>query len=146
MAIKDSQFSSASPIISGTETVPILQGDPLDNALFPLPDILFRKVNDLGSVSGDISIDLSLGQVFTMQLTGNITSITFSNFPPSGYIMDRELRITQDTTGGWTITWPTGGSWPGAAPYVVSTTGTDHIGFAFNSDGTYTGYPVENIG
>lgn len=56
--------------------------------------------------SGVVNIDLSLGQNFTLALTANVTSITFSNMPGSGFSAEFELQITQDATGGRTLVLP----------------------------------------
>lgn len=54
----------------------------------------------------------------TMTLTGNITSITFSNWPASGRLGVMTLILTDDGTGGRTISWPGAVDWgnDGAPP------------------------------
>lgn len=66
----------------------------------------YRKVNALTISAGAVNIDLSLGQDFTLALTANVTSITFSNLPGSGYVPQFELQITQDATGSRTLALP----------------------------------------
>lgn len=56
--------------------------------------------------SGVVNIDLSLGQNFTLALTSNVTSLTFSNLPVAGFAAEFELQITQDATGGRTLALP----------------------------------------
>jgi hypothetical protein len=54
----------------------------------------------------------------TMTLTGNITSITLSNWPASGRLGTMTLFLLDDGTGGRTITWPAAVDWgtDGAPP------------------------------
>jgi hypothetical protein len=58
--------------------------------------------------SGVVNIDLAGGvnRNFTLSLTANVTSITFSNLPPSGYVGEIEVEIKQDATGGRTLALP----------------------------------------
>jgi hypothetical protein len=102
---------------------------------------------DMGNVSGTAIVDLSSGHVFTMTLTGN-TTLSLSNPPESGKLLEVELRIKQDSTGGRVVTWPASGKWPGASPFVLTTDANalDYIGLSVASDGSYTGYPVEDVG
>lgn len=72
-------------------------------------------VTALSIASGVVNIDLALGDYFTLNLTANVTSITFSNLPASGNAKSIALRIKQDATGGRTVALPasfkaTGGS------------------------------------
>jgi hypothetical protein len=61
----------------------------------------------LGNVSGTLNLSsYTNGGVFHLTLTGNITSITLPA-QSSTYQRVFELVITQDATGGRTITWPT---------------------------------------
>jgi len=63
--------------------------------------------NARGNVTGTVTIDLSLAtaHIQTMILTGNITFV-FSNPPASTKNIQFQLDISQDATGGRTITWP----------------------------------------
>lgn len=72
-------------------------------------------VNVLSIASGVVNIDCSMGNYFTLSLTANVTSITFSNLPASGKAQSIAIRIRQDGTGGRTVALPssfkaTGGS------------------------------------
>lgn len=83
--------------------------DELSNIIGP------DTVTALSIASGVVNIDLSLGKFFTLLLTANVTSITFSNLPASGKPGEFAVRIRQDGTGGWTVALPssfkpTGGS------------------------------------
>lgn len=57
---------------------------------------------NLGSVSGTVNIDCSLGIHYKMVMTGAITSLTFSNYSTQQY-----KTITLEITGNYTITKPT---------------------------------------
>lgn len=63
------------------------------------------KVNALGNVTGAVTVDISLANVCTMTLTGNIT-LTLTNPAPTGNHGHFYLLITQDATGGRTVTFP----------------------------------------
>ena len=70
---------------------------------FPLtPDI-----NARGNVTGTVTVDLSLTTAHWQQmvLIGNITFV-FSNPPVTDKELSFILEITQDVTGGRTVTWP----------------------------------------
>ena len=65
-----------------------------------------RVVTALSISSGVVNIDLSLGDLFTLSLTANVTSITFSNLPGSGNGQAIFIRMKQDAVGGWTVAFP----------------------------------------
>lgn len=64
------------------------------------------SVTALSISSGVVNIDYSLGDYFTLSLTSNVTSITFSNLPGSGKGASLALLIKQDATGGRTVALP----------------------------------------
>ena len=61
------------------------------------------------SSSGTLVLDLSLGNVFDVTLTEDVTTLTISNPPSSSGSFT--LFAKQDGTGGWIITWPASVSW-----------------------------------
>lgn len=64
-----------------------------------------------GSWTGAVTL-LSYPQTYLATLTGNVTSLTL---PTSPYALESgtvTLVLTQDATGGRTITWPTSVKWP----------------------------------
>jgi len=77
-------------------------------------------VSTLTSSSGVVNIDCSLGDYFTITLTENVTSITFSNLPASGHGASKMVRITQDSTAR-TVAWPASFKWAGGSAGAVST-------------------------
>ena len=69
----------------------------------------------LSIAAGVVAIDLSLGEHFTLTLSANVTSITFTNLPAAGFARELSIRFVQDATGGRTVALPasfkaTGGS------------------------------------
>lgn len=66
-------------------------------------------VTTLSISSGVVNIDLSLGDLFDLSLTANVTSITFSNLPGSAKGQCIFVRMKQDGTGGRTVALPS--SW-----------------------------------
>lgn len=63
-------------------------------------------VTALAISAGVVNIDCALGDYFTLFLTANVTGITFSNLPASGSGRALCVAITQDATGGRTVTLP----------------------------------------
>lgn len=68
----------------------------------------------LGSSAGAVIFNYSLGMGITLNLTENITSISFSNIPTSGDVCQFEIDIRQDSPTPRTIAWPGTIIWPDA--------------------------------
>jgi hypothetical protein len=68
-------------------------------------------VND---ASGATNLSLATGNVFNVTLSGNVT-FSFSG-AVNGKACSFGLYISQDVTGGHTITWPNGVKWSGGLP------------------------------
>lgn len=64
-----------------------------------------EKINARGNVTGAQTIDLTLGNHASLTLTGNVT-LTVNNPSPTGNFCALVLYITQDATGGRTVTFP----------------------------------------
>lgn len=63
------------------------------------------------------TIDLSLGNVLTINLVANITTLTLTNPAVGTYL----IKFVQDGTGGRTVVFPTGWKWAGGiVPTVTS--------------------------
>lgn len=77
-----------------------------------------NAVTALSINSGVVNIDLSLGDYFTLELTANVTSITFSNLPGSGRGFSKFIQITQ--TGAFTVDWAASFRWEGGSADAVS--------------------------
>lgn len=78
------------------------------------------SVNALTNSSGTVAINCALGDYFTITLSANVTTTTFSNLPASGKAQTLMLEIKQDGTGSRTWTWPSSFKWSGGTP-VLST-------------------------
>lgn len=78
--------------------------------------------NDVAALatSGSITIDYEDGDYFTLALSGNVTSISFSNLPGAGKAATILVQITQDSTPR-TVAWPSSFKWAGGSPEAVST-------------------------
>lgn len=63
-------------------------------------------VTALAIASGVANIDCSKGDYFTLALTANVTSITFSNLPASGIGRTLCIDFAQDATGSRTVALP----------------------------------------
>lgn len=104
-------LSSASALYSYTGSVweEFSGGAPARNA-----------VSTLSTSAGTVNIDCSLGDYFTLALSANVTSVTFSNLPGAGKGATLMIRIAQDTTAR-TVAWPSSFRWADGDPGVVST-------------------------
>ena len=68
----------------------------------PVSSVSCSTVTALSISGGVVSIDLAGGMKknFTLALTANVTSVTFSNLPATGYVGEIEIEIKQPSTGG----------------------------------------------
>lgn len=64
------------------------------------------SVSALSTASGVVNVNCALGDYFTLSLSANVTSITFSNLPAAGRGVSIMIRIRQDATGGRTVALP----------------------------------------
>lgn len=71
-----------------------------------IPQVQRKTVTELSIASGVVNINCALGDYFTLSLTANVTSVTFSNLPGSGFGASLAIRIAQDATGGRTVALP----------------------------------------
>ena len=62
-------------------------------------------VETVASSGGELSLDMALGSNFKITLTEN-TALAVSNLAGTGYVEEFEVEITQDATGGHTLTLP----------------------------------------
>ena len=86
-------------------------------------------VSVLTSVSGVLTIDLSLGDMYTLPLLENVTSVVFSNMPAAGYGTAKSIRIQQPMTGG-----PYGFAKPASFKAVVGSDTNIQIGAGSYTD------------
>lgn len=116
---------TAASALTGTEIVPVTQGG-LDRRT-TAQDIADLAIPVGGNVSvltisaGVVDIDCSLGDYFTLAMTENVTSVTFSNLPASGRAQTIMICATQDATGSRTMTMPSSFDWASGTVGVLST-------------------------
>ena len=72
--------------------------------------------------TGTLTLNIENGNVFDVAHNANITTLTISNPSATGKTCSFTLFLTQDGTGGRTITWPAAVKWAGgSAPVLVTT-------------------------
>lgn len=112
-------YPTVSP--SSGDLVPIISGGVQKTAtVASLASTGASTVSALSIAAGVVNIDLSLGDYFTLTLTANVTSITFSNPPGSGKGASKFIEIVQGS-GPYTVAWPASFKWAGASAGAVST-------------------------
>lgn len=80
-----------------------------------------RTVVPLTIAGGVLTIDLSRGEYFAVTLTENVTEITITNAPPTGYGASFLLWITQHASSAKTVAMPAAFDWEGGSVGEVST-------------------------
>jgi hypothetical protein len=71
--------------------------------------------------AGTLTLDCNVGNVFSVALNANITTLSFTNVPASGIAYALTLSLTADGTAR-TVTWGAAVKWPGGtAPTLTST-------------------------
>lgn len=98
--------------LAGTELVELEQGGvSVQATVQDIADLASggssrSTVTALSIAAGVVNIDYSLGDYFTLALTANVTSITFSNLPGAGNGASLAVRLQQDGTGSRTVALP----------------------------------------
>ena len=89
------------------------------------------------AASGSVVLNLANGNIFSLRLTGNITSLGIS-----GAVNNRgcscTLYLTQDGTGGRTMTWPASFKWSGGVPTLSTAANATDIVVCESIDGGAT--------
>ena len=102
-----------------------------------------ERASQLSIVSSGLSIPLSSGNLFSINLNTNISGVTLLDVPStSGVSMGFSLIFTADGTAR-SVTWPSGVKWAGGtAPTLTSTSGKiDVLSFLTTNNGTsYLGF------
>lgn len=73
------------------------------------------------SASAVLTLDMSGGNIFEVEMTEAVTTLTISNPPISGLAGSITLILTQDATGGWAFTWPASVKWAGGVAPTLTT-------------------------
>lgn len=101
-------------------------------------DNLATTVQAKGNVSGIVACGFDSGAIVTMTLTGNVTLTFTGTMVLSGGLYT--FVITQDGTGGRTVTWPAGIVWEGGVAYPAGVAGQrDVVELRYIGGGTYLG-------
>lgn len=100
-------------------------------------------VNALTVSSGVVNIDLSLGRLFTLAPTADVTSMTYSNKPGSGQGFAVLIEFTQDTTAR-AVAFPTGTIKLSGAAVSTGSGAKDLIGLTSMDNGTATMLLIAN--
>ena len=100
-----------------------------------------EKSQDLGTISGAVTIDLSAG-LSVIATVGGATTLAFANAPAGGTATVL-LRLTNG--GAYTVTWPSTIKWPGGNAPTLTASGVDLVILA-TSDGGATWWGVANTG
>ncbi len=70
---------------------------------------------------GVLTIDYSAGNCAEVTLDQSVTSFVITNPPATGKVGSLTLHLAQDSTGGYTMSWPSGERWAGGARTDPST-------------------------
>lgn len=98
-------------------------------------------------VAGVVTLDLSADvDIWKLTLTKNIT-LAYSNVPAAPLGAEKEIIVTQDGTGGWTLTWPSGSKYPDGLVPIQTAAANAKDRYAFYADAlpTYTTFRAPNI-
>ena len=100
-----------------------------------------ETVSTNSAATGSVTVDLANGNLHALTLTGNVTSLTLSGSTAS-HLCSLTLLITQDATGGRSITWPASVKWlpAGSAPTFTTTASTVSVVELFTIDNGTTWY------
>ena len=112
------------------------------NGVVTFDNGIYEKSEAITSSSGSATLDLQTSTNFTLTLTEDITTMTFSNPAASGRASAFTLKVTQDSTAR-TITWPSSVDWSNASSPTLSTGSGEVDVFVFVTyDGgtTYYGF------
>lgn len=90
-----------------------------------------------GSVSGALTIDFANGYYQELTLTGNVTSLAFTNGPASGEGKSVVVDFVQGGSGSYTVTFTSTKFDSGIAPTLSTGVGDiDRIAFDITNDGS----------
>lgn len=118
-AIQQELAAQMQAIVSNASAIAALQGDvtSLDERVGELEDNLVNldsKINDLGSISGVVTVDLDSGTYVIGSATGAI-QLLFTGLPEIGYVKDFTLLLDSVVE----ITFPVDTKFAGGVPPTV---------------------------
>lgn len=77
--------------------------------------------NAVSSSSGTLTLNYSTGQSFVCTLTENVTTVTVTNPPVSGKYGELVVKLIQDASTAYTVTWASAYKFPGGTDHTMST-------------------------
>lgn len=81
-----------------------------------------REFRNFEEAAASIVVNCAAAATAVYVLTGNISSVSFTNIPTSPFSYAITLILIQDSTGGRTIDWPSEIKWPGGSAPTLTTT------------------------
>jgi hypothetical protein len=95
--------------------------------------------------AGTLTLDMETGNVFNVSMNANVTTLTITNPPATGKAGSITLILTQDGTGGKTMTWGTK-KWAGGTSTALSTAANAIDIFTLFTINAGTTWYVVNVG
>ena len=95
-----------------------------------------------------VTLDLNLATTFTITLAHNIGTFNWTNPAASGAVSSFVLKVTQDSTAGRTIAWPSGVDWAAATAPTLSAAANNVDVFVFftsNAGNTWYGFTAGQV-
>ena len=123
------------PAAAGQQESFLTGGGEYKNITFLGP--VSEKSQDLGTISGAVTIDLSAG-LSVIATVGGATTLAFANVPAGGTVTVL-LRLTNG--GAYAVTWGMAPRWGNGIAPVLSESGADYIAF-HHAEGEWTGLLV----
>jgi hypothetical protein len=126
----DTQLKAVSDVAAGAMQT---SGGASNDGTVTATALVAAAVNLGSAINGTMTLDLSQGQMFYGSMSGNVTSVVFSNVPSGAVFF--ALEITNPT--GYTITWPSKVKWPSGSAPALTNGGTDVL-ICYSLDGGNT--------
>lgn len=138
-------LGSATPLALGTASAGSSTNASREDHVHPTTGLTLASgggqegIVTVNGASGATDLSLATGNVFNVTLAGNVT-FSFSG-AVSGKACSFGLYISQDVTGGHTVTWPAGVKWSGGPPSLsTSASAVDILVFeSINGGGVWFG-------
>lgn len=92
-------------------------------------------VQDLGTTSGAVSVDLANGQ-YVIATFNNTTTITITGWPASGKVAFAVFELKRTSSGA--VNWPAAVNWDTLTTYALATNGSPHVYVLWTRDGGTT--------